>query len=131
MDQGAFTETGAGALDLSVRPSHFNSLRTEAGIRLGRAFTLRDGKVISPEVFAGFSYELLDTAGSSSAVFTDATAAGTFNAIGVSLDRTAAHLGGKIAVHAQPGLDVFIAAEAHLSGNERVETAGLGLEYQF
>jgi hypothetical protein len=82
-------------------------------------------------VFAGFSYELLDTAATSSAVFTDATAAGSFNASGVSLDRAAAHVGGKIAVHAQPGLDIFIAAEGRLSGNERIGTAGLGLEYQF
>jgi outer membrane autotransporter protein len=129
--QDSFTETGAGGLNLSVQPRHFDSLQPEAGLRLGRQFVLDDGTLITPEAHAGLRYEVLDTAATSSSILTSSAASGAFIAQGVSLDRTAVHVGGRLAIHAQPSLDIILATDTRLSGNERIATVGLGLNFRF
>jgi outer membrane autotransporter protein len=131
LHQQGFTETGAGALDLAVEASHFDSLQPEAGLRIARVFATFGGTIIVPEVDAGFRYELLDTAANSSALLAGATSAGAFSAQGVPLDRAMADIGAKIVVHAGRALDLYAGYNARLSGNQRFQTAGLGMRYQF
>jgi len=59
LQQGAFTETGAGGAGLSVRSQTENSLRPGVGMRLARPTTL--GRVtLIPDIHARYAYEVLN-----------------------------------------------------------------------
>jgi autotransporter-associated beta strand protein len=131
LHQQGFTETGAGALNLSVMPSHFQSLQPEVGMRLGHVYALEDDVFIVPVLTIGFRYELLDTTTNNSALLASATSAGAFTTDGVALDRSMVHIAAKIVVHMRGALDLYAAYDARLSGNRSAQTAGLGMRYQF
>jgi uncharacterized protein with beta-barrel porin domain len=131
LHQRGFTETDAGALNLSIMPSHFQSLQPEIGVRAGHVFALQDDVFIVPVLTVGFRYELLDTTANNSALLASATSAGAFTTDGVALDRAMAHIGAKVVVHMRNALDLYAAYDARLSGNQSAQAAGLGVRYQF
>ncbi|MBU8545297.1 MULTISPECIES: autotransporter family protein [Roseomonadaceae] len=60
ISRGGFTETGAGALDLSVDGQTADALRAGIGLRASRGFTLGDGLRLQPELRLGYARELQD-----------------------------------------------------------------------
>lgn len=59
--QDAFTETGsANNLNLSMDAQNTDSLKAQAGVRVGKAFSRENGDVIIPQIRASYERELLD-----------------------------------------------------------------------
>jgi len=112
---------------LRSHPAITNSLQPEIGLRIAHLFATAGGTIIVPEIDAGFRYELLDTTANSTALLASATSAGAISAQGVPLDRAMADIGAKILVHADRALDLYAGYNARLSGNQQVQTAGLGM----
>jgi outer membrane autotransporter protein len=67
--RGGLTETGAGALSLSVADGDVSSVRATAGIRADRTFALAEGWSLTPSLRVRYSHELGDDGLSTSAAF--------------------------------------------------------------
>lgn len=90
--QNAFTETGAGSLNLSVAQQTTNSLRTVLGAQLGGAMDLGWRDRLALKLRLGWSHEYADTARPVTASFAGAPVA-PFTTYGVAPQRDGAVLG--------------------------------------
>ena len=91
--QNAFTETGAGAMNLDVSGIDTNSLRSMLGSRLQfQSRSARNGWIVTPEVRGLWMHEFLDTTSIVNAQFAGVGGAG-FTANGLDLGRDWAILG--------------------------------------
>jgi outer membrane autotransporter protein len=57
---GAYTETGAGDIDLVVASQDYSFLETGLGVNVARPYDMDDGRTMLPEVHAKWLHELLD-----------------------------------------------------------------------
>ncbi|MEP1643048.1 autotransporter domain-containing protein [Rhodopirellula bahusiensis] len=92
--QNAFTETGAGAMNLAMSGVDTHSLRSNLGTRLQwQSWMSRRGWAITPEIRGSWMHEFLDTTSIVNAQFAGVGGAG-FTANGLDLGRDWAILGG-------------------------------------
>jgi outer membrane autotransporter protein len=129
--QAGFSEIGAGALDLAVAPSSFDSFQPELGVRVSREVTLDSGTRLRPELRLGLRREVLNITANTSSQLTAAASAGSFTAQGVALDRTIGDFGVRLVARRPDALEFSFAFDARVSGNQNNETLGLGLRYSF
>jgi uncharacterized protein with beta-barrel porin domain len=61
-NQSGFTESGAGAADLSVSGRSMNSLRSSLGTQVSNSYPLQGGMKLTPQIHAAFIYDVLDVA---------------------------------------------------------------------
>ncbi len=81
-----FTETGAGAANLSVNDEDQDSLRTKLGLRLSHDITIGQGTRVTPTASVAYVREMMDNVSRTEAAFT-AVPTSTFRIDGSDLDR--------------------------------------------
>lgn len=125
------TETGAGALNLSVGAVDTNSLRSILGGRWAwYAMKAVDGVIVVPVLRAAWIHEFLDTHNSVNARFNTTGGAG-FTVAGADLGSDWALLGTGLKLHVNESLSVFADYDAQVNDRHVSHTGSGGLELQW
>jgi uncharacterized protein with beta-barrel porin domain len=128
--QNAFTETGAGSLNLSVAQQTTNSLRTVLGAQLGGSMDLGWRDRLAMKVRLGWSHEYADTARPVTASFAGAPVA-PFTTYGVAPQRDGVVLGLAATTAVAEGMKVYARYEGEVSGQDNAHafTAGVRMTW--
>ena len=128
--QNAFTETGAGSLNLSVAQQTTNSLRTVLGAQLGGSMDLGWRDRLAMKVRLGWSHEYADTARPVTASFAGAPAA-PFTTYGVAPQRDGVVLGLAATTAVADAVNVYVRYEGEVSGQDNAHafTAGFRMTW--
>ncbi|HEV2336743.1 MAG TPA: autotransporter domain-containing protein, partial [Stellaceae bacterium] len=128
--QSAFSEAGAGGVDLAVAPNPLDAMFSRVGVTIARPMASGDTELRS-EIRLAWTHNFLDTADRFGASFIGAGAAG-FGQVGPAVGRDAAELGVglsfAIAQDAVPGrMSGFVHYDATLASHETANTFAAGL----
>lgn len=128
--QTAFSESGAGGLDLAVAPSALNAMFSRVGVTIARPMASGDTALL-PEIRIAWLHNFLDTAGRFNANFIGAGAA-SFGQVGPAVGRDVAELGVglsfAIAQNAVPGqMSGFVHYDASLAAHATANAFAAGL----
>ena len=128
--QNAFTETGAGSLNLSVAQQTTNSLRTVLGAQLGGAMDLGWRDRLALKARLGWSHEYADTARPVTASFAGAPVA-PFTTYGVAPQRDGVVLGLAATTAVAEAMNVYVRYEGEVSGQDNAHafTAGVRMTW--
>ncbi len=128
--QNAFTETGAGSLNLSVAQQTTNSLRTVLGAQLGGSMDLGWRDRLAMKVRLGWSHEYADTARPVTASFAGAPAA-PFTTYGVAPQRDGVVLGLAATTAIADATSLYLRYEGEVSGQDNAHafTAGFRMTW--
>ncbi len=128
LSAGAFSELGAGGLDLASGGHGTDSLQPYVQVALSQKFTTDSGTVIAPELRLGYAYEAFD-----SRVLSVTTASGTaFPVTGVAPSRNQLSAGIGLVMEAAPDLSVYADYDTLLhTGNTTEQTVQAGLRWKF
>ncbi len=128
--QNAFTETGAGSLNLSVAQQTTNSLRTVLGAQLGGAMDLGWRDRLAMKVRVGWSHEYADTARPVTASFAGAPVA-PFTTYGVAPQRDGVVLGLAANTAIADATSIYLRYEGEVSGQDNAHafTAGFRMSW--
>ncbi len=128
--QNAFTETGAGSLNLSVAQQTTNSLRTVLGTQLAGSMDLGWRDRLAMKVRLGWSHEYADTARPVTASFAGAPAA-PFTTYGVAPQRDGVVLGLAATTAVAEAMNVYVRYEGEVSGQDNAHafTAGVRMTW--
>ncbi|WP_295137187.1 autotransporter domain-containing protein [uncultured Reyranella sp.] len=124
--QNAFTETGAGSLNLSVAQQTTNSLRTVLGAQLGGSMDLGWRDRLAMKMRLGWSHEYADTARPVTASFAGAPAA-PFTTYGVAPQRDGVVLGISASTTVAEAMNVYVRYEGEVSGQDNAQAFTVGL----
>lgn len=124
--QDDFTETGAGALNLSVGDVNSHSLRSVLGGRVSSSYCTRHGRRWTPEVRASWMHEFLDTNQVFSSNFAGAT--GAFAVDGVDLGRDWANVGVGVSLQVSANSRLFGGYDAQLNDHQVWHVGSGGFE---
>ena len=128
--QNAFTEAGAGSLNLSVAQQTTNSLRTVLGAQLGGSMDLGWRDRLAMKVRLGWSHEYADTARPVTASFAGAPAA-PFTTFGVAPQRDGVVLGLAATTAVAEATSLYLRYEGEVSGQDNAHafTAGFRMKW--
>ena len=128
--QNAFSESGAGALGLSVAAQTTSSLRTVLGAQLGAAFDLGWRDRLAMQLRLGWGHEFSDTARPVTAAFLGAPLAG-FTTYGAAPLRDSAVIGFNASTAIAEATSAYVRYEGSLSGQDSSHalTAGVRLTW--
>ncbi len=124
--QNAFTETGAGSLNLSVAQQTTNSLRTVLGAQLGGSMDLGWRDRLAMRVRLGWSHEYADTARPVTASFAGAPVA-PFTTYGVAPQRDGVVLGLAATTAVAERMNVYARYEGEVSGQDNAHAFSVGV----
>ncbi len=125
----AFTETGAGALNLDIEGSKARSLLGRAGLRLSRQIKLSKDMKIMPEFTLQWGREFADRCQQAVARF---SGGGTpMNISGVSSKRNSALAGAKITALVGDSLSLFASYEGEYRSDFDAHSFRAGLKFSF
>lgn len=127
--QNSFTETGAGAANLSFNDEDVNSLRTSIGAQASSKFTLGNGMTITPEGRAAFIYDAMTVRPDIDAAFVGAGS--TFNVRGVDPGRAGVQGGAGVTLDLREDLSVFADYTATVKENSTNNSVMGGLKYRW
>lgn len=127
--QNAYSETGAGALNLILPKQSQDSLRSSLGARTVVPFDLGGAPAVF-EARAAWSHEFKDTRSIDARLAGD-PAAGVFTLSGPHVPRNSAVLGMGIATQATRGLRLYADVNSELNGGSRAYAVSAGLRYQW
>lgn len=122
-----FTESGAGAFNLTVGQTTLDSLRSAIGGRISRTFQLEDGLALEPELRAHWEHEVLDQ----NARSTLSLVGQPYTISSARPGRDAAVLGVGLAGLISSNVRVFAAYDASLRANQtdHAVTAGVKIDW--
>ena len=128
--QNAFTETGAGSLNLSVAQQTTNSLRTVLGAQLGGSMDLGWRDRLALKARLGWSHEYADTARPVTASFAGAPVA-PFTTYGVAPQRDGVVLGLAATTAVADATSIYLRYEGEVSGQDNAHafTAGVRMTW--
>jgi outer membrane autotransporter protein len=128
--QNAFTETGAGSLNLSVAQQTTNSLRTVLGAQLGGAMDVGWRDRLALKVRLGWSHEYADTARPVTASFAGAPVA-PFTTYGVAPQRDGVVMGLAANTAVADATSIYLRYEGEVSGQDNAHafTAGFRMTW--
>ena len=124
--QNAFTETNAGALNLSVAAQTTNSLRTVLGAQLGASMDMGWRERLALQFRLGWSHEFADVARPVTATFAGA-AAMPFTTFGASPQRDGVVLGFAANTAIAQGTTAFLRYEGDISGQDSAHALTAGV----
>jgi fibronectin-binding autotransporter adhesin len=127
--QNAYSETGAGALNLLLPDQHQQSLRSTLGLRSLIPFQA-GGTTAVFEARAAWAHEFNNTRSINARLAGD-PAASVFTVSGPSLPRDTAVVGVGIAAQASRNLRLYADVNGEFNGSERAGTLSVGLRYQW
>ncbi len=128
--QNAFTETGAGSLNLSVAQQTTNSLRTVLGAQLGGSMDVGWRDRLALKMRLGWSHEYADTARPVTASFAGAPVA-PFTTYGVAPQRDGVVLGLAANTAVADATSIYLRYEGEVSGQDNAHafTAGFRMTW--
>nr|WP_229601039.1 autotransporter outer membrane beta-barrel domain-containing protein [Reyranella sp. MMS21-HV4-11] len=128
--QNAFTETGAGSLNLSVAQQTTNSLRTVLGAQLGGSMDLGWRDRLALKVRLGWSHEYAETARPVTASFAGAPVA-PFTTYGVAPQRDGVVMGLAANTAIADATSIYLRYEGEVSGQDNAHafTAGFRITW--
>jgi autotransporter-associated beta strand protein len=128
--QNAFTETGAGSLNLSVAQQTTNSLRSVLGAQLGGAMDVGWRDRLALKMRFGWSHEYADTARPVTASFAGAPVA-PFTTYGVAPQRDGVVLGLAANTAVADATSIYLRYEGEVSGQDNAHafTAGFRMTW--
>ncbi len=127
--QNAYSETGAGALNLVLPDQSQQSLRSTVGVRSLLPFQAGATSVVF-EARAAWSHEFNNTRSVNARLAGD-PAASVFTVSGPALPRDTAVAGIGIAAQASRNLRLYADVSGEFNGRERAGTLSVGLRYQW
>jgi len=127
LHQSAFTETGAGAMNLAVDSQETDSFRGMLGSRLVWYNRRVAGRVLAPELRAFWRHEFLDEA-LVGASFVGAPG-GSFVVAGADLGRDAAALGGGCTTYISDRLSLLASYDVHVNSTQVAHVGTGGLQF--
>ena len=127
--QNAYSETGAGALNLILPKQSQDSLRSSLGARTVVPFAM-GGVPATLETRAAWSHEFKDTRSVNARLAGD-PAAGVFSLSGPHVPRDSVLLGVGIAAQATRGLRLYADVNSELNGSSHAYAVSAGLHYQW
>ncbi|ETN82860.1 outer membrane insertion signal domain protein [Necator americanus] len=129
LSEGAFTDTGAGAFNLSADGRSADSFQPYFGFAVSQLFTTRSGTEITPELRLGYAYETLSSTRGLNVIAVDGTA---FPVTGIAPSRNQLIAGLGVTITAAPNLSFYASYDAILPvGNTRSQTFQAGLRWKF
>jgi uncharacterized protein with beta-barrel porin domain len=126
----AYTETGAGDLNLRVTPEDITIAKVSLGGRLHTSVSNKDG-VFTPEVRARVLYDMAGDDGSSSNTFTGGGAAFSVNGLDVVEFATSVGAGLAYTPSFDTGMKLSVNYDAELKQNFTGHSANFTLKYAF
>ncbi len=114
LDTEGFTESGAGAANLSVEERSSDSLRYGAGIKVAKNFVMSDGLNVLPELRGRWTHEAGNNDQTISASFAGGTG-GTFPVRGLDIGRDKAVVGAGVSVFYEDEISIAIDYDAELN----------------
>ena len=128
--QGAFTESGAGAVDLQVDSQTTASARSLLGLELTENLPIGLTQPLGLDLRVGWSHEFADPGRFVTASFVGAPGA-SFTVSGASPDRDAAIVGLGVSLPVAPAFDVFLRYDGAFAGNYAINAGTAGLRIGF
>ena len=128
LSRDQFTETGAGALALSVRSDDIASLRSLAGARAERRFDLGGGYHLTPAARLYWTHELADVTTATTAGFAAAPAA-QMRSVSAKGGRDGAIAGIGASLQVPGNIVVFANYNAHVRDNTTAQAITGGLRF--
>jgi outer membrane autotransporter protein len=124
--QNAFTESGAGSLNLSIASQTTNSLRTVLGAQLGASMDMGWRERLALQFRLGWSHEFADTARPVTAILAGAPAM-PFTTFGASPLRDGAVVGFAASTAIAQGVSAFLRYEGDISGQDSTHALAAGV----
>jgi uncharacterized protein YhjY with autotransporter beta-barrel domain len=128
--QGAFTESGAGAIDLQVDSQTTSSARSLLGLELTENLPVGLTQPLGLDLRVGWSHDFADPGRFVTASFVGAPGA-SFTVSGASPDRDAAIVGLGVSLPVAPAFDVFLRYDGAFAGNYATNAGTAGLRIGF
>jgi len=122
------TETGAGALSLSVRSDQMASLRSMVGARAERRFDLGGGYRLTPAARAFWTHELADVTTTTTAEFAGARGA-SMRSVSAKGGRDGAIVGIGANLEIPGGVSVYANYNAHIRDNTTAQAITGGIRF--
>ncbi|WP_294535087.1 autotransporter domain-containing protein [uncultured Rhodoblastus sp.] len=116
----AYTETGAGALNLAIENNMLNALQFSAGLRINANFALGNGLAAQPELRVRYAYDALNLVPATTASLVGMPGI-PFTFEGVNVGRSAAVLGASLTVVRRNSVAVFADYNAELRQHETAQ----------
>ncbi len=130
LDTGSYTETGAGALNLSVSADRVSSVKSGLGMAVAMPFVLDDGRRITPELRGRWLHEFADTTVAVDSRFAAAGGA-AFQVSSDSLGRDSAVLGAGLQADLGPRLGFAAGYDVQLQSGLTVHAVTAKLRVGF
>jgi outer membrane autotransporter protein len=124
-----FTESGAGAMNLSIDSMNSYSLLSKAGFRLNKEFIINNVPVL-PEISAQWGHEFGDTESQTSSRFAGTTT-GIFTVPGQDAGRDSAILGVGLSVYLTDDVTASLSYETEFRENFNAHNLQVGLRFAF
>jgi len=124
--RAGFSESGAGALDLTVADQTLHALTGSVGVRASRAYPVA-GATVEPQLRLRWEHDLLDTTGTSNATL----AGSSFTVSGARPGRDAAVAGAGVTAQLDQQLALFADYDASVRARATAHAFTAGLRYRW
>lgn len=124
--QNGYTETGAGAIGLTVDDQTVESVQSRIGTEVARTFTTEGGMSFRPALSLAWRHEFGDTDRTTNAAFSGLPGQ-TFQVAGAEADKDALELGAGLNVAMDKDTSWYVGYTADLSRNETSHGVMLGV----
>lgn len=129
VSRGAFTESGAGAIDLRVSGATTASVRGLLGVQVEHALPVGLERPLGLSLRAAWSYEFADASRTAAVGFTGTPGSG-FTVRGTPAPRNAAQLGAAVTMPLR-SVDLFVRYDGMIGGGYSVNGGSAGLRASF
>ncbi len=127
--QNAFTETGAGAINLSAASQNTTGVRSVLGVELSGSVAIAESRILQLAVRAGWAHDYADVTGTLTANFVGKPDT-SFTVYGPTPDRNAATIGASVNLPLAFG-QAFLNYDGNLSQSYSAHALMLGLRVVF
>ncbi len=127
--QKAFTETGAGGFNLSVRSRTDDSLRLRIGVRIARAWKLAPNVILAPSFRVGYAREVLDNTRAITSSL--AGIGGSFTVHGDEGSRNILTYGSSIQLDLSQGITFYLAYAGEWAGDRQSHALTSGMKIRW
>jgi outer membrane autotransporter protein len=129
LKQDAYTETGAGALSLSVDGQSANRTRSVLGAKLGTELKASNGLIVSPSVHVAWRHEFNNSGIDSAATFTGGGAA--FTTPGQDIARDTMNVGTMVSLQKSKDFSLALQADCETASGYRNLSAQVTGQWRF
>jgi len=129
LDLDGFTETGAGAANLTVTDQDFDFVQSTLGLSVSKRFETANGVSYVPEAHVAWLHEFADDNQANTSTF--AAGGPAFSTQGLDPADDSANIGASLAIYASDQLDVRAAYDFEINEDYDSHTGQLVIRYRF